>query len=204
MQKFFLNIMCRFRVPKTLTVDNGKQFDCKKFRKFCTKIGTNLVFVSVYHPESNRAVERDNREFFAAITKTLFGLCKGIWTEELPRVIWSHNTTASRTTKYTPFKLLHGEEAMTPEEIKFKGPRTQAQCSTLNKSETKENLESIRLQAVINILDYQKETTRWRDKNIVRKDIKDGDLVLRQKPSKKNRKVAARNGRGRIYQYLQQ
>jgi hypothetical protein len=32
-------------------------------------------------------------------------------------VILSHNTTTSRTTQFSPFKLLYGEEAMLPEEL---------------------------------------------------------------------------------------
>ena len=55
---------------------------------------------------------------FSAISKTLFSLRKGNWVEELPKVVWSHNTTSSRTMGFTPFKLLYGEEAMLPEEIK--------------------------------------------------------------------------------------
>jgi transposase InsO family protein len=45
-------------VPRTLTVDNGKQFDSDKFKDFCTSIRTELAFTSVYHPESNGSVER--------------------------------------------------------------------------------------------------------------------------------------------------
>ena len=56
--------------------------------------------------------------------KNITELPKGKWADELPRVIWSHNTTESRTTKFTPFKLLYGEEAVTPEEIKLKSWRT--------------------------------------------------------------------------------
>jgi hypothetical protein len=41
----------------------------------------------------------------------------------LPKVVWSHNTTASRTTGFTPFKLLYGEEAMLLEEIKHESLR---------------------------------------------------------------------------------
>ena len=75
MKKFFWqNIVCRFRVPRILIVDNGKQFDSDNFRDFCKSIGTSLVFASVYHPESNSVVERANRVVFSAITKTLFGL----------------------------------------------------------------------------------------------------------------------------------
>jgi len=103
---FWQNIICRFRVPRTLTVDNGKQFDLDKFKELCKSIGTKIAFASVYHPESNGAVERANRVIFSAISKTLFNLCKGKWVEELPNVVWSHNTTTSRTIGFTPFKLL--------------------------------------------------------------------------------------------------
>jgi hypothetical protein len=33
-------------------------------------------------------------------------------------VVWSHNTTVSRSTGFTPFKLLFGDEAITPEEAR--------------------------------------------------------------------------------------
>jgi hypothetical protein len=36
----------------------------------------------------------------------------------LIKVVWSHNTTTSRSTGFTPFKLLFGDEAITPEEAK--------------------------------------------------------------------------------------
>ena len=58
---FWQTIICRFGVPRTLTIDNGKQFDSDKFKEFCKSIGTKIAFASVYHPESNRVVERANR-----------------------------------------------------------------------------------------------------------------------------------------------
>ena len=40
-KKFFWhNVICRFGVPRTLTVDNGKQFDSDNFKEFCKSIGT--------------------------------------------------------------------------------------------------------------------------------------------------------------------
>jgi len=98
---FWQNIVCRFGVPSLLTVDNEKQFDSDKFKEFCCYIGTKIAFASVYHPESNRAVERANRIIFSVISKTLLNLRKGKWVEELPRVVWSHNTTVSRATGFT-------------------------------------------------------------------------------------------------------
>jgi ribonuclease HI len=51
-QKFFWqNIVCRFGVPKAITVDNGTQFDAKTFKVFCDQIDTRIHFASVRHPE---------------------------------------------------------------------------------------------------------------------------------------------------------
>jgi hypothetical protein len=47
---FWQQIIFRFGVPKELTVDNGKQFDCQDFREYCRSIGAKLRFAFVYHP----------------------------------------------------------------------------------------------------------------------------------------------------------
>jgi hypothetical protein len=62
---------------------------------------------------------------FSGIKKCLYDQKKGKWTNELPKVIWSHNTTVSRATGFTPFRLLFGIEVMTPEEIKNESMRVQ-------------------------------------------------------------------------------
>jgi hypothetical protein len=50
---FWQQIICRFGLPKELTVDNGKQFDCQDFKEYYRSIGTKLRFASMYHPQSN-------------------------------------------------------------------------------------------------------------------------------------------------------
>jgi hypothetical protein len=168
-------------VPRALTVDKGKQFDSDNFKEFCKSIGTKIAFTSVYHPESNRAVERANRVVFLPISKTLFNLRKGKWIEELPKVIWSHNTTVPRTTCFTPFKLLYGEEAMLPKEIKRQSLRVIRQTMVEDEEYSKETIEATRLEAMENITKYQNQTKKWRNSQVVRKNIQDGDLVLRRK-----------------------
>jgi hypothetical protein len=39
---FWQNIVCRFGVPKAITVDNGTQFDDETFKEFCEQIGTKF------------------------------------------------------------------------------------------------------------------------------------------------------------------
>jgi transposase InsO family protein len=69
---FWQKIICSFGVPRELTVDNGKQFDCYTFQEYCKSLGTHAKFSSVYHPQSNRAVERANGLIFSGIKKCLF------------------------------------------------------------------------------------------------------------------------------------
>jgi IS30 family transposase len=155
-KKFFRqNIVCRFGVPRSLTVDNGKQFNSDNFKSFYKSISTKIAFASVYHPESNDAMERANRIVFSAISKTLFNLRKGKWTEELPKVVLSHNTMVSRTTGFTPFKLLYGEEAILPEEIKHQSLLTMRQAMAKDEEYSKETIEATRLEAIENVTKYQ-------------------------------------------------
>jgi hypothetical protein len=97
------------------------------------------------------------------------------------KVVWSHNTTISRSIGFTPFKLLFGDEAITPEEAKAGSIRTVALAEDeANYFVTKDTIEGTRLQAVENISKYQAETIKWRDRKVRLKDIKRGHLVLRR------------------------
>jgi transposase InsO family protein len=112
-------------VPKA-TVDSGTQFDAETFKTFCDQIGIKIHFASVRHPESNGLVERANIIIITGIMKSIFNLPKGKLPEELVKVIWSHNTVISRSIGFTPFKLLFGDEAITPEEARTGSIRTLA------------------------------------------------------------------------------
>jgi hypothetical protein len=179
-QKFFWqNIVCRFGVPKAITVDNGIQFDAETFKEFCGQIGTKIHFASVRHLESNGLVKRANDIIMMRIMKSIFNQPRGKWPDELIKVVWSHNTTSSRSTGFTPFKLLFGDEAITPEEAKAGSIRTVASVEDeADYSVEKAAIEGIRLQAVENINKYQAKTIKWSDRKVRLKNIKPGHLVL--------------------------
>jgi hypothetical protein len=94
-------------------------------------------------------------------------------------VVWSHNTTTSRSIGFTPFKLLFGDKAITPEEAKAGSIRTVASAEDeANYHVAKDTIEGTRLQAVENINKYQAETIKWCDRKVRLKNIKPGHLVL--------------------------
>jgi hypothetical protein len=41
---FWQNIICHFGVPKKITVDNAKQFDCHIFKDLCNQMGVEAAF----------------------------------------------------------------------------------------------------------------------------------------------------------------
>jgi hypothetical protein len=178
---FWQNIVYRFSVPKAITVDNGTQFDAEAFKDFWDRIGTKIQFASVRHPESNGLVERANGIIMTGIMKLIFNQSRGKWSDELIKVVWSHNTTASRSTGFTPFKLLFGDEAITPEEAKIGSIRTIASIEDeADYQVTKDTIEGTRLQAIEHINKYQVETIKSRDIKVRLKNIKPGHLVLRR------------------------
>jgi transposase InsO family protein len=175
-QKFFWqNIVCCFGVPKAITVDNGTQFDAEAFKEFCDQIGTKIHFASVRHSASNGLVERANGIIMTGIMKLIFNQPRGKWPDELIKVVWSHNTIVSRSTGFTPFKLLFGDEVIAPEEAKAGSIRTSASAEDeVDYHVTKDTIEGTRLQAVENINKYQAEIIKWRDRKVRLKNIKPG------------------------------
>jgi ribonuclease HI len=87
-QKFFWQyIVCRFGVPKAVTVDNGTQFDAETFKDFYDRIGTKIHFASVRYPESNGLVERANGIIMTGIMKLIFNQPRKKWLDELIKVV---------------------------------------------------------------------------------------------------------------------
>jgi hypothetical protein len=181
-QKFFWqNIVCRFGVPKVITVYNGTQFDVETFKAFCDQIGAKIHFASVRHLESNGLVERANGIIITGIMKSIFNQPKGKWPDELIKVVRNHNTVVSRSTGFTPFKLLFGDETITPEEARAGSIRTLALAEDEEDCKIKKDtIEGTGLQVIDHINKYQAKIVKWRDRKVRLKNIKPGHLVLRR------------------------
>ena len=152
-------IIYRFGVPSYITVDNGKQSNGTEIRNFYSELGIKLAFASVNHLESNRAFERANNLIFNAVSKSLFDSPKGKWAQELITSVWDHNISHTQTTGFTPFRLLYGEEVITPEELKLGSFCTEIAATTpIQRYVELKATENARLQAASNLDKYHEET----------------------------------------------
>jgi fructose-specific phosphotransferase system component IIB len=77
---------------------------------------------------------------------------------------------------------------MTPEEIRNASLRVHKakEIEEVDMKMEKDMIELAILEALDNIEKYQKETKAWKDKKIVRKNTKSGDLVLKRKKNWEN------------------
>ncbi|KAK3007235.1 hypothetical protein RJ639_015856 [Escallonia herrerae] len=115
---FWGAVVCCFGIPCVLITDNGKQFDNPTFRAFCSNLSIEQRFTSVAHPQTNGQTEVTNRTLLQGIKKKLDGV-KGLWVDELPKILWAYNTTTRTLIGKTPFSLSFGTEALIPVEIGF-------------------------------------------------------------------------------------
>jgi hypothetical protein len=77
---------------------------------------------------------------------------------------------------------------MTPEEIKNESMRVlkAKEIEEVDKKVKEDMIKPTILEAAENVEKYHKETKTWKDRKVVRKDIKTGDLVLKRKKNWEN------------------
>ena len=149
---FWRNIICRFGIPRVLVSNNGKQFDNSAFRDFCSKLDIKNHYSSPAHPQANGQVEVTNQSLLKII-KTRFEGAKGIWSDELPSIMWAYQTIARTPTGETPFRLAYGNDVVILVEVGLISYRVE------NYAEEK-NEEAIRLQ--LDLVDEVRATAEQR------------------------------------------
>jgi hypothetical protein len=86
-----------------------------------------------------------------------------------------------KVNRFTPFKLLYRDKAITLEESNTGSIRTIASADDKDSCKiSKDAIEGIRIQTVDYINKYQAKTIKWRNVKVKLKNIKPGHLVLRR------------------------
>jgi hypothetical protein len=124
-------------------------------------------------------VERANGKIFTTIKKMLLDDKKGKWADLLPEAVWALNMTECRATGFTPFCLLHGSEAMTPQEIKHGSPWTSTLAvPDVYEPTSKDLIDRDRVFALQALNKYQAQTKACRDHTVVPREFNKVDLIL--------------------------
>jgi len=112
------------------------------------------------------------------------------WLTELPSVIWSLRTTPSRATGFSPFFLVYGAEAILPTDLEYGSPRLKAYQEQRNQRAREDSLDQVdeaRDVALLHSARYQQSLRRYQVQRVRRRDLNEGDLVLRLRQDNRGR-----------------
>jgi hypothetical protein len=112
------------------------------------------------------------------------------WLAELPSVIWSLRTTPSRATRFTPFFVVYGAEAILPTDIKYGSPRLQAYNKRNNQVSCEDSLDQLdeaRDVSLLHSAKYQQSLRRYHERRVRLRGFQEGDLVLRLRQDNRGR-----------------
>jgi hypothetical protein len=118
--------MHRFGIPNRDITDLGSLFIATKFINWAQDCDISIDYASVTHLEANRQVERVNGLILAGLKPRLYEELEDYdskWIEELPKVVWGLHTQVSRATRYSPFFLVYGSEAVLPSDLIWTSPK---------------------------------------------------------------------------------
>ena len=107
-----------FGTPLCLMMDNDLAFTSEVVQELCNLFGVKRVHTSTYHPQCNRAIERQHQTVIKMIGK-LTQDEKANWPKHLPELIQAYNGMRSAITGYSSHYLLFGYHPRFPIDLHF-------------------------------------------------------------------------------------
>lgn len=112
---FITNVVLKYGPPKILVSDNASYFSSELIAQMTRLLKTKKFFTTAYRPQGS-ICERVNKEI-GKYLRTYVQKEKEQWHVYIDYAIYSHNTTPSTVTGFTPFELLFAHEPNMPLEI---------------------------------------------------------------------------------------
>jgi hypothetical protein len=180
-------------VPNSIITNNGSQFTGRNFLEFCDKHHIRVDWAAVAHPQTNSQVVRANGMILQGLKPRIFDRLNKSgrkWLQELPAVVWSLRTTPSRATGFTPFFMVYGAEAVLPTDLEYESPRVRGYdegTSQRAREDSLDQLDEARTVALMHSARYQQALRRYQARKIRRRDLSEGDLILRLRQDNRGR-----------------
>ena len=114
-------------IPNFLLTDQGSNVDGEVMRQICEKFGVEKRRTSAYHSQGNGFAERSIRNVKETFRTHLLGnnMHQNKWRTVLKEIVFALNTTVNASTKCVPYTLVHGRDAVIPEDVRLGRSKSQ-------------------------------------------------------------------------------
>jgi hypothetical protein len=179
-------LVCRYGIPKEVTVDGGGEFK-KELQRAMKKTGIKMRIVTPYYPKAQGMIERGHKEIKDALIK-ICGENGRKWKDYLPLVTFADRILTKRTTGYTPFELQFGQPAVLPVDwelrsyliVDWTAVKTTAELLDIWAEQLAQKEENIEI-AKEKLKKAREQSVKYWDKRLahrIRQPLSPGDLLL--------------------------
>ena len=120
-QAFVDLVIARHGSPMTLLSDRGRNFQSKLIAEICNIMDVRKISTTSYCPQANGLAENCNRTLLNTLS-FFINKCQRNWDVLLPFALFAIRTSKQGSTRQSPFYLLYGRHARTPQDIQYGQP----------------------------------------------------------------------------------
>ena len=83
------------------------------FRGLCKLIDAEKTRTTPYHPQGDRQVERLNKSLVKILCKLISDYQRD-WADFVPKTVLAYKTSVQESTRFNPYRMMFGREAILP------------------------------------------------------------------------------------------
>ena len=100
-------IIHRFRIPQSITIDQGTMFIGDEMTYFSKDYGIKLIRCTPFYAQANGQTEASNKVLINILEKMLEDNRRD-WHKILSETLWAYRTSKRDSTGVSPYSLTHG------------------------------------------------------------------------------------------------
>jgi hypothetical protein len=171
---FFKEVIRLHGLPRSIVSDRDTKFIGNFWRTLWKKLGTNLLFSSAYHPQTDGQTEVVNRSL-GDLLRSLVTEHHSSWDNILPQAEFAYNDSVNRSTGQSPFQIVYG---MQPRGISELRDSEQTATRSASAEEFAEAMKELHSQVKERLQNSSQEYKRRADQHRRQLQFEVGDLVL--------------------------
>lgn len=111
---FIDHVFIHHGLPLSIISDRDPRFLSDFWKHLFELLGTNLLFSTAFHPQTDGQTERLNRTIEDMLRASIATTSEHNWERRLSMIQFAYNNSVNESTKFTPFYLNYGRNPVVP------------------------------------------------------------------------------------------